>query len=134
MTRAAMLKTVALGALTGVRSMAGLTTLAASRGGAARTVLTVVTLGEMVADKTSWIGDRTNAVPLVGRAVMGAAVGALVAAEQDHDAALGALVGAATAVAAAHLAYHVRTRLLPRGSMGGVIEDAFVIAVGSRYA
>jgi uncharacterized membrane protein len=134
MTRAAMLKTVALGALTGVRSMAGLTTLAASRGGAARTVLTVVALGEMVADKTPWIGNRTDAVPLAGRAFMGAAVGALVAVEQDQNEALGALVGAATAVAAAHLAYHVRTRLLPRGAMGGAVEDAFVLAVGSRYA
>ncbi len=134
MTHQGLSKTVALGALTGLRSMAGLATLARPGGGIARTVMTVATLGEMAVDKTPWIGNRTDGVALAGRAVLGAAVGALVASEQDHDVVGGAIIGAATAVAAAHLAYYVRTHLLPRGVVGGVVEDAIVLALASRYA
>lgn len=129
MTRHTLARILTLGALSGVRSMAGLTTLAARRGGPLHTGLLLLSAGEMVADKTSLVGDRTDALPLVGRAACGAVVGALIAAEGHEDLLVGGLVGAATAVVATHLAYQWRTRVAPTGAAGGVIEDALVLAV-----
>jgi uncharacterized membrane protein len=134
MTERTVKKIVALGALTGVRSMAGLATLAFGHRAVARPVMALATAGEMIADKTSLVGDRTDPLPLAGRAMIGAVVGALVASEQDQDVLLGGVLGAATAFAAAHLAYYVRTRLPVSGVAGGLLEDGVVLAVASRYA
>lgn len=134
MTQQTLTRIVALGALTGVRSMSGLTTLAATRGGALRAGLMLLSAGEMLADKTSFIGNRTDALPLVGRAACGALVGALVASERDDDLVVGGLIGAAAAIAATHLAYQWRTRVAPSGVAGGLFEDALVMAVASRQA
>lgn len=125
---------IALGALTGVRSTAGLATLAARREGLARPLLTLAAVGEMIADKTAVVGNRTDPLPLAGRAILGGAVGGLVARERDEGALFGALLGAATAIVAAHLAYRVRTRLPLSNAAGGVLEDMLVVAIGSRYA
>ena len=127
-------KIVALGALTGIRSMAGLATLALPHRGLARPVMALAAAGEMIADKTSLIGDRIDALPLAGRITIGAAVGAVVASERRQNALLGAAVGAATAAAAAHLAYYVRTRLPVSSAAGGLLEDSLVLAIASRYA
>lgn len=134
MTHQTLTRIVTLGALTGVRSMAGLTTLAATRGGALRTGLLLLSAGEMVADKTPYIGNRTDALPLVGRAACGALVGALIASERDDDVVIGGLLGAAAAIAATHLAYQWRTHVAPSGAAGGLIEDALVLAVASQQA
>ena len=88
----------------------------------------------MVADKTSLVGDRVDALPLAGRAIIGALVGALIAREEDQNALLGGMVGSGTAVVAAHLAYQGRKRLAASSFAGGLLEDALVIAIGSRYA
>jgi uncharacterized membrane protein len=127
-------KIVALGALTGIRSMAGLATLASARRSAAQPLMTLAAAGEMLADKTSLVGDRIDPLPLTGRIVIGAAIGALIANEQHQNALLGGALGAATALAAAHLAYQVRTRLPLPGTASGLLEDSLVIAVASRYA
>lgn len=127
-------KIVALGALTGMRSMAGLATLAVSRRGLAKPVMAVAAAGEMIADKTSFVGDRIDPLPLAGRAVIGAGLGALVASEQHENSLLGATVGAATAIVVAHLAYHTRRRL-PLSAVGaGLVEDSLAIGIASRYA
>ena len=126
-------KIVALGALTGMRSMAGLATLARTHR-RARSVMAFAAVGEMIADKTPWIADRIDPLPLGGRAIMGAAVGAFVANDQRQHVVLGAMIGAATAVAAAHLAYRVRKRLPLPGIAAGLLEDGLVLAIGSRYA
>lgn len=123
---------LALGAVTGIRSMSGLAALAAARGGTEQWLMAAAALGEAVADKTPFIGNRIDALPLAGRAAIGGVLGALVAAEQDDDALQGALVGAVTAVAAAHLAYYARTHLIT-GVPGGLLEDALVLAVASRH-
>jgi len=123
---------LALGAITGVRSMAGLAALAMARGGEDRWPMMAAAVGEAIADKTPFIGNRTDTLPLVGRAAIGGVLGALVAAEQDDDAVRGALIGAITAVAAAQLAFHARTRLV-RGVAGGLLEDALVLAVAGRH-
>jgi uncharacterized membrane protein len=125
---------VALGALTGIRSMAGAATLALRHRGLTRPVIALAAAGEMIADKTSFVGDRIDPLPLTGRAIMGAAVGALVAREHDQNALLGATVGAATAVIAAHLAFQARKRLPLSSVAGGLLEDSLVIATGWRYA
>jgi uncharacterized membrane protein len=123
-----------MGALTGMRSMAGLATLAAQHGGVLKPVMEIMAGGEMVADKTSWVGNRTDALPQAGRAVMGALAGGLIAHEAREAVWLGALVGAVTAVAATHLAYELRRRLPLSTTAGGLIEDAVVVAAGSLYA
>jgi uncharacterized membrane protein len=125
---------IALGTLTGMRSMAGLAVLALPHPGVARPVLALAAAGEMVADKTALIGDRVDALPLVGRAIIGALVGALIAREEDQSAWLGGMVGSAAALVAAHLAYHGRKRLPASSLTGGLLEDGLVIAIGSRYA
>jgi len=126
-------KIVALGALTGIRSMAGAATLALPHPGRVRRVMALAAAGEMIADKTSSVGDRIDPLPLAARAIIGAGVGALIANEHDRNRLLGATVGAATAVVAAHLAYHARRRLPLSGVAGGLLEDGLVIAVGWRY-
>jgi uncharacterized protein YfiM (DUF2279 family) len=125
---------IALGTLTGMRSMAGLAVLALPHPGVARPVMALAAAGEMVADKTALVGDRVDALPLAGRAVIGALVGALIAREEGQNAWLGGMVGSATALVAAHLAYHGRKGLPASSLTGGLLEDALVIAIGSRYA
>ncbi len=122
---------VALGALSGMRSLAGVATFVSERRGVARVAMSLAAATEMIADKTPWVGDRIDPLPLSARAIMGGSLGALIANEQDANVLLGGVVGAATAVVAAHLAYHVRKRL-PSGVAGGLIEDALVIALASR--
>ncbi len=123
---------VALGALTGMRSLAGLATLASAQRGVGRPAMALAAATEMIADKTPWIGARIDPLPLAARAIIGGSVGALIAGQHDDNVLLGGVLGAATAVVAAHVAYHVRKRL-PSGVPGGLIEDGLVIALASRY-
>ena len=133
MTRATLQRILAIGAITGMRSMAGAATLA-RHGGVLKGATALMAAGEMAADKTSFVGNRTDAVPLVGRAAMGALLGALIARERQDGIVLGGLLGAATAVAAAHLAYQIRTRLPLSTVAGGMLEDAIVVGAGTFYA
>jgi uncharacterized membrane protein len=126
-------KIVALGALTGMRSTAGLVTLALPHRGVARSVMVLAAAGEMIADKTALVGDRIDPLPLAGRAIIGAGVGALIAHQQDENPLLGGMLGAATALVAAHLAYHARKRLRLSSLAGGLLEDSVVVAIASRY-
>ena len=123
-----------LGALTGMRSMAGPAVLAWRRGGIWPRLVSTLAAGEMGVDKTSIVGDRTDAVPLTGRAVMGAAVGGLIAGQARENVVWGALIGAAAAVAMAHVAWHARRRLPLSQVSGGLLEDAIVVAAGAWYA
>jgi len=123
---------VAFGALTGMRSMAGLAASAVTHPGVVRSVMALALAGEMIADKTSWVGDRIGPLPLAGRALIGAGLGAAIADEQDQNALLGGVVGAATALLAAHLAYQARSRLPFSSVTSGLLEDSLVIAVASR--
>jgi uncharacterized membrane protein len=125
---------LALGTVTGMRSMAGAATLAAQRGGLVRRATTMMAIGEMIADKTPFVGNRTDAGPQTGRALMGALVGAFVAHEDGEPLWLGALIGAGTAVAATHLSYQWRTRVPLPISLAGLLEDAVVIGAGTLYA
>jgi uncharacterized membrane protein len=134
MTTHALTKTLALGAITGMRSMSGPATVATAHLGAMKHVVAAMAAGEMLADKTSLVGDRIDPLPLAGRAVMGAIVGVAIAREAHGHVWLGGLVGASAAVIAAHAAYYLRTRLPVSNTVGGLIEDAIVGSVGAFYA
>ncbi len=125
---------LALGAVTGIRSMSGLAALTMTRAGAPRQVSGLALAAEMVADKTSLLGDRVDPLPLAGRAVLGAVVGAAVARRHAPGHVVsGMVVGAAAAFIAAHLAYQVRTRLPVPNVAAGLLEDGVVLLVGQRY-
>jgi uncharacterized membrane protein len=134
MNTATLSQTIALGTITGMRSMAGPAALARRYGGIWRPLMAVMAAGEMIADKTSLVPDRTEALPLAGRAMMGALVGGVIAHEEDGNVLLGSLIGASTAVVAAHLAYHARKGLPISGALAGTIEDAFVMAISALAA
>lgn len=134
MTTAALNDTLVLGALTGMRSMAGPAALAFPHGGFLRAITGVLSAGELAADKTAMVGDRVDTVPLIGRAMMGALVGGAIASESDGNMVVGGLVGATAAVVAAHVAYRIRRSLPMSPVIGGLLEDAVVLGIGARYA
>lgn len=89
-------------------------------------------VAEMIFDKLPFIPDRTDPLPLAGRACMGALAGAVIARDGGRSAVAGGLVGALTAVAMAHLMYQARSRA--PGVLGGFVEDAIVVAMGVELA
>ena len=134
MNRTAVAKILSLGAVTGMRSMAGPAAVAFQYGGPLRAVAAALAAGEMAADKTPFVGNRVDAVPLGGRAVMGALVGGLIARDARENVAAGAALGAAAAVAMAHVAFQARRRLPLSNVVGGLLEDAVVIAAAGSLA
>ena len=130
-------RTVALGAMSGMRSMSGPAVLALDA--REQTTLTravpVLAVGEMIADKMPFMGDRIEPLPLAGRAFMGAVVGVLIAREEDASLVLGGFLGAATAVIVAHLAYRARLYAHDRlGASAGFIEDGVVVSMGAALS
>jgi uncharacterized membrane protein len=99
--------------------------------------LKALAAGEMLADKTPWIPDRTASISLVGRGMAGALVGAALCARRDGcRPEVGALLGMASALAATYAAFHLRRALarelhVPDPVLGAV-EDALVVAAGRR--
>ena len=134
MNASSLNETIAIGAITGMRSMAGPAALALRHDGVLPRVVALMAAGEMLLDKTSLVGDRVAPIPLAGRALMGAIAGGIIARESRGDVLLGGLVGAAAAVITAHLAYHARKRLPMSSEIAGVLEDAIVIAIGAYAA
>lgn len=123
----------AIGTLSGSRSMLGPALMAQSAlPRPARTILTLMTAGEIVADKTPGIPARTDALPLTGRLVLGAAAAAGVA---KHHRLQAALAGAAGALTASYALFHLRrlatTRLRIPNVVAGMIEDAAVLSAGA---
>lgn len=125
---------VTLGAITGLRSMSGPATLAARGEGPLKPLLATLAVGEMLADKTSVVGNRTAPIPLAGRAIIGALLGSIVARGAGSSVVKGAIIGSGTAVLAAHLAYFLRTRSPFPNALSGVLEDAIVITTGAWSA
>ena len=146
--RDALLAAAALGAVSGARSLAGAAALAVDgslvgpRPGASaieRVVthptttfaLAALAGAEMVADKHPGIPPRTSPPALIGRAIMGGAVGAAVATRARTAIAPAALAGAAAATAATFATRRARaalTRALGgRSALAGAIEDALVV-------
>ena len=127
-------RTLALGAITGMRSMAGPAALAFRPGGLLSRATMMLAAGEMVADKTPYVGARTAPLPFAGRVLSGALVGGVIAREERANMVMGALIGAAAAAIAAHLAYHARKRLPLSNVVGGSLEDLVVVGIGALAA
>ncbi len=147
------LRTVALAAISGVRSMAApaLLARAVSRGdvsglratpfallGDARvsTVMQALMVGEMIGDKTPFVPSRVSTGPLFGRALSGALVGSALFASRRRQGLSGALLGAAAALAGVYAADRLRSATtqglgLP-DPLFGLLEDGLVLTGGSR--
>jgi uncharacterized membrane protein len=139
----------ALGALSGIRSMAA-PSLVARALADGRTplpgrlaspttarLLSLAAAGEMLADKSPWIPDRTSTLPLVGRAVLGSLSATALAYHRGHrPLLLHGAVGAAAALAATFAAFHVRrlavAELKAPDRLVGLLEDAVVTAASRR--
>jgi uncharacterized membrane protein len=94
---------------------------------------TVLALGEMVADKLPIMPDRTEPPGLIGRALSGALVGAVLCAREKNCAWTGAVLGGASSVAATFAAYHLRKEIGELGApdlLVAVGEDALAVSTG----
>jgi len=125
-----------IGALSGSRSMLGPAVVAQSKlSPSMATLLSLFLGGELVADKSPSIGARTDALPLTGRRVLGAAAAAGSARRHRVPA---ALAGAAGALAATYACYHLRrfatTRLRIPNAVAGMLEDAAAVGAGAMLA
>lgn len=144
---------IGLGVLAGMRSMSAPAILSEhlSRNGAAQSLgapldllasptvvnlLKVPAVAEMVADKLPFIPARTEPQPLIGRAVLGALVGAGLYKANQQNFLIGALIGAVAALASTYAAYYLRRTLGERLKLPdfvlALVEDALV--VGGGYA
>jgi uncharacterized membrane protein len=101
--------------------------------GIGRTAAALV-LGEMIADKTPFVPDRTDSVALLGRAVSGGAAGAAVFRSQKQSMIVGALVGAAAAVGSAYATYHLRKKAAQYFQVSdrvvAIVEDGIALTAG----
>lgn len=137
----------ALGALSGMRSMLPAAVLtralrSTDRGrGPASTalggpipalLLPVLSGGELIADKTPLVPNRTDPFPLIGRAGMSMLCAVAIAENRGERIILPAAVAGTTAIFGAFLGYHVRRLLTKRAGIPdpivAIAEDAFVLA------
>jgi uncharacterized membrane protein len=99
-------------------------------------ILTVLALGELVADKLPQTPSRTAPPGLIARIVTGGLSGACVAASGDQGLFMGALFGALGGVVGCFGGYQFRTRLVKalntRDIYVAVVED-FVAIAGSFW-
>lgn len=118
------------------RSYSAVTRLLASRRTA--NVLGLLAIGEMVADKTPLVPDRTEPPALAGRLLMAAVSGVAVAEARGGSWPMAALISAAAAAGSTYGFYHLRALAARRTGLSnpalGLTEDAVVIASGSRLA
>lgn len=143
----------ALGALSGLRSMAAPALLAHEiRGGAVgestldklftsdafARLLLLLAGGEMVADKTPLVPDRIGTLPLLGRAALGSLSAAALAAHRRERVMLSAAVGAGAALATTFSAFHLRRlaahELRVPDRILGLLEDGLVLAASRILA
>lgn len=126
----------ALGAVTGIRSTAGLTTIARhGKSGFARGSL-LLAAGEAIADKAIDLPARTELVPLAARGILGAVAAGTFAQRRGASVLESAAVGAAAALASAWVATNIRRYIttnydVPDAAIG-LAEDALVLA-GSAW-
>ncbi len=144
-------RVLGLGAVAGVRSMSApaLLSRAASRGDiegiegtpfaflasprAAR-ILTVLAVGEALADKLPFSPDRISLPGLVGRMASGGLVGAALFAAAQRHSTIGAGLGLLASAAASYPSYYLRVKTqerlgLPNWAVG-LVEDALAEGTG----
>jgi uncharacterized membrane protein len=98
-------------------------------------VLSVLALGELVADKLPFTPSRTALLPLSFRVLSGAVCGAAVCISAEHFIVLGTVLGALGAIAGSFSGYRIRHKLVKDRGLPdfavAVMEDA--IAVGGGF-
>ena len=129
----ALITAGAFGAVSGSRSMLGpaLVARAVSSSPPLARILSYLAAGEMAADKLPTIPARTDTLPLFGRIVSGAIVGASVCSRRQRVAC--ALTGAAGALVAAYALTAGRRiaaqRQIPN-AVAGAFEDVLALGAG----
>jgi hypothetical protein len=123
-----------VGALCGSRSMLGPALVSRHLlPPAASGLLATLAAGELMADKSSQVGDRTDPLPLAARVVLGAITAGAYASRPRR--AQAALIGAAGALAGAYVFNYLRrvatTRLGVANAAAGVFEDVLALGAGS---
>ena len=134
-----------LGVVAGLRSMTAPALLAvAGYRGWARTarvlrqaravkVASALALGEIVADKTPYIPNRTEPASLTWRIASGALVGGAFCASKHKPVAMGVLAGGFGALAGTYGAFYLRHRLAERfpDRLIALAEDAIAVGGGA---
>jgi uncharacterized membrane protein len=101
-------------------------------------VMSILAVGELIADKLPFTPSRIAPFPLVGRAISGAVSGAALCSSRKRSPLLGAIFGAAGAVAGSYAAYALRKRIVNNlhipDTIVAVAEDALAIGAGTLIA
>jgi uncharacterized membrane protein len=77
-------------------------------------ILSLLAVGELIADKMPRIPSRTSLVPLLARIVMGGLCGASLCASANQSLLIGALLGGMGAVIGAFGGYEIRRQLVSK--------------------
>ncbi|WP_162053270.1 DUF4126 family protein [Pontibacter pamirensis] len=148
-------KTLAFGALAGMRSLAAPTLIShfVSQdensplqntplrflgNSTVAMVLKGLAASELVGDKVPGVPDRIELPSLIMRSATGAVAGAAIYLINHKKAVEGAAIGAAAAIAATYGSFYLRKTLCEKTSLAdpiyGALEDALVIASGIKAA
>ena len=77
-------------------------------------ILSLLAIGELIADKMPKTPSRTSLVPLLARILMGGLCGASLCASANQPLLIGALLGGMDAVIGAFAGYEIRRRLVSK--------------------
>ncbi len=146
-----LLRAFGIGLVTGLRSMTGMalvcwaahlgwldlegSRLAFMESTLATYAFSALALGELVADKLPFMGNRTSPGPLFGRIVLGALSGAALCLAAGYSPAAGAVLGGAGGVTGAFTGYRARAFLVKTSGWPdwviALLED--LVAVGGGF-
>jgi len=145
-----LLPAVTLGAVSGMRAMMAPAVISwaarrnglnldgghfsAFKGAGIAKTAAALMMGEMVADKTPFVPNRTDPGALITRALSGGAAGMAAFKARRRSVVLGAAIGAAAAVGAAYAAMHLRKKAaehfhVPDRTVA-LVEDGIALAAG----
>ena len=101
-------------------------------------VMSILAVGELIADKLPFLPSRITPFPLITRAISGAVSGAALVSSKKRSPLLGALFGAAGAIAGSYAAYELRRRVVKNyrvpDTVVALAEDALAIGTGTLIA
>jgi uncharacterized membrane protein len=101
---------------------------------AAVIIFSLLAFGELITDKLPSTPNRTSAMGLIGRFVLGGFAGAILATAGGESLALGAILGGIGGIAGAFAGYQARTRIVKAlqcpDFVIALLEDAVAISGG----